>query len=155
MRKSTLLFVLCALISGCYTVYALSGSRPETEEKIKIKKEWKGSRCGYVEPSKSVISTEEQWKEIWDKMFRYLLTQQELPKIDFDTEMILAAFMGERRTGGYEIRIKRIMKTDKEIVAYIEEREPDPESFRTMALTQPYHVVVIKKYSLPVRFRRL
>lgn len=155
MRKSALLFVLCALISGCYNVYALSGIRPETEEKIKIKKEWKGSRCGYVEPLKSVISTENQWKEIWGTMFRYLLSKPELPKIDFDKEMILAAFMGEHRTGGYEIRIKRVMKTDKEIVAYIEERKPDPESFRTMALTQPYHVVVIKKYSLPVRFQHL
>ena len=177
LRKSALLFGLCALISGCTAVYAnayanaytytyayanvniyaheLSVSKPETEEKIEIKKEWKGSRCGYVEPSKSVISTEDQWMKTWDKMFHHLLPKPELPKIDFDSEMILAAFMGQRRTGGYVIRIKRIIKTDKDIVAYIEEKEPDPESLRTQALTQPYHVGVIKKYSLPVRFQPL
>ena len=175
LRKSALLFAFYALISGCTAVYAnayadayacsdatvtsfaheLSGSKQETEEKIEIRKEWKGSRCGYVEPSQSVISTEGQWTKTWDKMFHHLLSKPELPKIDFDSEMILAAFMGERRTGGYVIRIKRIIKTDKDIVAYIEEKEPDPESLRTQALTQPYHVVVIKKYSLPVRFQQL
>jgi len=155
IRRSGFLAIIFVLILGLFNIFAHSGIKPETEEKIKINKEWKGSRCGYVEPSKSVISTEDQWKEIWDKMFRYLLPEPELPKIDFEKEMILAAFMGERRTGGYEIRIKRVRKTDKEIIAYIEERKPDPESFRTMALTQPYHVVVIKKYSLPVRFQHL
>ena len=36
----------------------------------------------------------------------------------------------------------------------VEETEPSPESLQTMALTQPYHVVVVKRSPLSVRFRR-
>ena len=83
------------------------------------------------------------------------LPRPELPKIDFEKEMVVAIFMGERSSGGYEIEIINIIKTEKQIVIEVEEEEPPPESLRTMALTQPYHIVVIKRYTRPVVFSKL
>ena len=127
--------------------------KPEPSIKIKMEKEWKGYHCGYTEPSRLVIKTEDIWKDVWAKVYAFQLPKPKLPKIDFEKDMIIAVFMGERRSGGFSIEIKKIIKTDKEIVVEVEEREPDPGSIVTMALTQPYHIVVVRISSLPLRFQ--
>ncbi|MFV1951057.1 MAG: protease complex subunit PrcB family protein [Nitrospinota bacterium] len=118
-------------------------------------KEWKGYYSAYTEPLKLVIKTEEQWKEVWTKVHALQFPEPELPKIDFEKDMIIAVFMGERRSGGFSIEIKNIVKTDKEVVVEVEERRPDPGSIVTMALTRPYHMLVVKTSSLPLRFQYL
>ena len=132
---------------------ALSKEKEMVKKAIGVEKEWKGYHCGYTKAARLIVKTEDRWKEVWGKVHRLRLPQQELPKIDFQKEMVIAVFMGERKSGGYEIEIREIIKTEKEIVVQVEEKEPSPESLRTMALTQPYHIVVVKKSPLPVRFQ--
>ena len=140
---------ITVLLLGIQTAYAVSGI------KLKIEKEWKGYHCGYTEPLRVVIYTENQWDEIWKKVQVLRLPVPELPKIDFGKEMVIAVFMGTRSSGGYEIEIKNISKTEKEIVVGVEEKEPSSDSLRTMAVTSPYHLVIVKRSSLPVRFQSL
>lgn len=132
---------------------ASSCSPSSTASEIKIRQQWKGLYCGYREPTRLVIKTEDQWREVWEKLRFLRLPRPELPKIDFEKEMVVAVFMGECTSGGYSIEIINIIRTEEEIVVVVEEKEPLPESLRTMALTQPYHVVVVKRSPLPVRFR--
>jgi len=132
---------------------ALSKEKQEVTKTIGVEKEWKGYHCGYTKAARLVIKTEDRWKEVWRKMHLLRLPKPAVPKIDFQEEMVIAVFMGERKSGGYNIEIRRIMKTEKEIVVEVEEKEPSPESFQSMALTQPYHIVVVKSFPLPVRFQ--
>ncbi len=155
LKKVTVLGAIIAIILSSEYTFALSGIRAEPGVKIKIEREWKGHNCGYTEPSRLVIKTGDQWREIWKKVNALKLPRPELPKIDFEKEMVVAIFMGERSSGGYKIEIINIIKTEKQIVIEVEEEEPPPESLRTMALTQPYHIVVIKRYPLPVVFSKL
>lgn len=131
---------------------AISEGGPERGEKIRIEKEWKGLQSGYTFPSKFIIETEVQWEEVWDKIHRFRLPRPELPKIDFETEMVIAVFMGVQKSGSYDIRIVEILQAEKEIRVMVRQREPSPDTVQTMALTQPYHVVVIEKSPLPIRF---
>jgi hypothetical protein len=155
-RKSeiaTVWGVLVAALLPITNTFALSGMMPETGRKVRIEEEWKGYYCNYAKAAKIVIYTADQWKEIWEKAQTLRLPKPELPKIDFAKKMAIAVFMGHRSSGGYEIEIVNISKTEKEIVVEVREREPPPGSPRTMALTQPYHIVVFKRYPLPVRFQ--
>ncbi|MBU1852417.1 MAG: protease complex subunit PrcB family protein [Candidatus Omnitrophica bacterium] len=131
---------------------ASSAIGPRPEIKINIEKEWKGYRSGYTEPKRLVISTLEEWEEVWKNVHSLVIPRPELPEIDFGKEMVIAVFMGERNSGGYEVEIIKIVDTGEEIVIKVKEKELPLESFQTMALTQPYHIVVIKKYTLPVSF---
>lgn len=119
---------------------------------MEIKKEWTGCHCGYVESERLVIETEEEWEEVWEKVVGFQIPKPELPEVDFDTHMIIAVFMGEQRTGGYSIDITRIIREEERIVVEVEEKHPHPDSPVTMTLTQPYHIVIIEKSHLPVRF---
>lgn len=154
-EKAVVLGMLIAVFLQSKNTFAISGVIPETGAKVKIEKEWKGYNCGYYEPSRVVIYTEDQWKEIWEKVHALRLPRPQLPKIDFEKKMVVAVFMGNRSSGGYEIEIIKISKTEKEIVVEVKEKEPPPESLQTMVLTQPYHIVVIKKSLLPVKFQYL
>jgi len=151
LKKVTVLGVIIAIILCGENTFALS--IPKTGVNINIEKEWRGYNCGYTEPSGLVIKTEDQWREVWEKMNDLRFPGPEIPEIDFEKKMVIAVFMGKRSSGGYEIEIIKITRTEYEIVVEVKEKEPPAESFRTMALTQPYHMVVIKRFPLPERFQ--
>ena len=121
---------------------------------IGIEREWRGSSSGYTESTQLVVRTEARWADVWAKLHQRRLPRPELPPIDFEREMALAVCMGERPSGGYAIQILDVLRAEETIVVQVEETEPSPESLQTMALTQPYHVVVVKRSPLPVRFQR-
>ncbi len=152
-RGVVLALIVVAILLNVEEWCALSEEKEVIKKTIGVEKEWKGYRCGYSEAARLVIKTEDRWKEVWRKVHLLRVPKPELPEIDFQEEMIIAVFMGDRKSGGYEIEIREIIKTEKEIVVQVEEKEPSPESLRTMALTQPYHIIVVKSSLLPVRFQ--
>ena len=145
--------IVVAILSNVEECCALSKEKEVVKKTIGVEKEWKGYHCGYTKAARLVIKTEDRWKEVWRKVHLLRLPKPAVPKIDFQKEMVIAVFMGERKSGGYKIEIKKIVKTEKDIVVEVEEKEPSPESFQSMALTQPYHIVVVKSFPLPVRFQ--
>ncbi len=153
MRMVVPIVIVVAIVLNVEKCCALSKEKEVVKKAIGVEKEWKGYHCGYTEAARLVIKTEDRWKEVWGKVHLLRLPQQELPKIDFQKEMVIAVFMGERKSGGYEIEIRKIIKTEKEIAVEVEEEEPSPESLQSMAITQPYHIVVVKSSPLPLRFQ--
>jgi hypothetical protein len=145
-----LIFTAAFLLSK--PAIALSGGGPDTGGKIRIEREWKGSQSGYTFPSKYIIETDVQWGEVWDKVHRFRHPKPALPEIDFKNETVIAVFMGVKKSGGYDIFITEIIETEKEINVMVKERKPSPDTVQIMVLTQPYHIVVIKKRPLPIRF---
>ncbi len=146
--------MIIVLLLGIQTAYAVSGTTPKIATiRLKIEKQWKGNHSGYTKATRLVIYTQNQWKEVWEKINSLRLPKPELPNIDFKKKMVIAVFMGERQSGGYDIEIIDIFKKEKEIVVVVDEKEPSPDSLQTMALTSPYHVVIVKRSSLPVRFQ--
>ena len=139
---------------GGKNLCSLSENNLSQGNKIKIEREWKGIRCGYKEPLRLVIKSEDQWKEVWEKVHRFRLPTPELPVVDFEKEMVIAVFMGERKSGGYEIEIKKIAERENKIFVEVEEKEPPSDSVQTMALTQPYHLIVIHKLKGVTHFTR-
>ncbi len=73
-------------------------------------------------------------------------------KVNFEEEMILAVFMGERTTGGYSIEIVEIVEMDDVIEVLIEETSPGEDDMVTMALTYPEHIVKMEKTEKPIEF---
>lgn len=155
LQKIKALGMIIVLLLGIQTAYAVSGTRPKTATRLKIEKQWKGNYSGYTKPARLLIYTQDQWKEVWEKINSLRLPKPELPNIDFKKKMVIAVFMGGQQSGGYDIEIVDILKEEKEIVVVVEETKPLPDSLRTMALTSPYHVIIVERYSLPVRFQSL
>ncbi|MGD9386304.1 MAG: protease complex subunit PrcB family protein [Thioalkalispiraceae bacterium] len=88
--------------------------------------------------------------EFWNVHSRGNLAS--IPKINFETQMVLAVFMGEKRTGGYAIRVEKIIEQEKRLRVGILVITPDADSARTMMISQPYHIVVLPKINKPVEY---
>jgi len=123
--------------------------------KSAILKEWKGANGGLPAPAEKIIRTPEEWASLWRQTHAGQVPPPAAPKIDFTTQMVLAVFMGERPSGGYAITIEEVAVGDKDVHVTFREQSPPPDAITAQVLTQPYHIVVVKKSALPVRFVRV
>ena len=98
-----------------------------------------------------VIRDEQEFADIWQDID----AARSLPEIDFEEEMVIAVFMGEKPTGGYSIEIDSIYEYPDRIVVNVVETEPDPDDMTTQALTYPYHIVTTANTEREVKFESI
>jgi len=65
----------------------------------------------------------------------------EVPKVDFTKSRIVALFLGQRSSGGYEIKVKNVEEIGGKIVVTVEETKPD--GMATTVITNPFTIVKI------------
>ncbi|MCD6264029.1 hypothetical protein DRO56_02670 [Candidatus Bathyarchaeota archaeon] len=73
--------------------------------------------------------------------------------MDFSNTTIIAVFMGEFSTGGYEIEIKEVIDVGSSILVKVEKTYPGRGCTTTEAFSQPYHIIKLQKIEKPVTFR--
>jgi len=114
----------------------------------------KGFMSGVRQRQLLVIKSEAQWKEIWQVHVGLVSPAREVPSIDFDKEMVVAVFLGERSSGGYGVEIKAVEqdREKRQLRVVLRETKPAGGAMVIQALTQPYHIVKVKKSELPVTF---
>lgn len=112
----------------------------------------RGASSGVSEALYVAVASEAEWRALWERHVSNRLPAPEPPEVDFREERVLAAFMGERRTGGYAVQIHSVRVEGGELVACVLLHEPPPDGATTDALTQPHHVVAVSGADEPVRF---
>ena len=92
-----------------------------------------GGYSKVLEPFVFVARDEQTYKEL-----RKLVGElPELKEDFFRSNAVVAAFLGQRRSGGYAVEIAR----EGEGALRVSEKSPPKDSIRTMALTAPYQIV--------------
>ena len=115
----------------------------------------KGHRSGIREPLQTVIRNQDEWNPIWKRHSSIDTNPSIAPIIDFNREMVVGVFLGEKRMGGYEVEIVRAERRDSSLYFYYQEKSPPPGAMITQVLTQPFHLVRVAKYDkLQIIFRR-
>ena len=112
------------------------------EKNIEFETISKGSYSGHKEPANYVINDDKELENLG------IIT----PKVDFSEFSVIAVYMGEFNTGGYEIKITEIAEKGNEITVKISKTFPRPGSLVTQAFSQPYHIIKIKKTNKQVIF---
>jgi hypothetical protein len=114
----------------------------------------KGPRSGVRERKLAVVKSETEWADLWNLHAALATPRKEPPAVNFQSEMIVAVFAGEKRTGGYAIEITRVEQdpTKNLVEVFVRETKPPPGAITTQALTQPFHIVKLNKTELPVNF---
>ena len=122
-----------------------------------IVQEWKGFNAAQEKPKKLVVKDQKAWKDAWATMKGNIQPKPEPPKVDFGKHEVIVVFMGRKMTGGYAVKIVRVYDNDKRIVT-VKETSPRPDGMVTMvvtlALTSPYHAVVVPKTTKAVEFAK-
>ena len=74
------------------------------------------------------------------------------PEIDFTKFRVALLHIGNRNSGGYAINVKRVEKTESNIIVYYKNQFPQPGQMVTMAITSPWTMVRFENHNLPVVF---
>lgn len=107
---------------------------------------------GFRESARTVIDNDADWRKIWSAYTANLGSPPPLPAVDFSHQEVLVAALGERNSGGYDMRISRIATSSDYLYVELTSTRPGPRCGTTAALTQPVDVVRIPRQHPPVMF---
>lgn len=69
---------------------------------------------------------------------------EQLPAQDFEKEVVLAVFLGNRLSGGYSADVLDVTRDDERVVVLIRERRPGLGTGVFPTFTSPYTIVAIR-----------
>ncbi|MBY0551960.1 MAG: protease complex subunit PrcB family protein [Candidatus Obscuribacterales bacterium] len=130
---------------------ALAMESPQFQPGIPMVTVESGWNSGITTAAREVISDDARWQKVYKKHSN-VRPQPPAPDVDFRKEMIVAVFMGQRSSGGYSIRVTRVERRDGATYVYYTNYNPPPGSFTTAAMSAPYHLVKVPRYTGPVYF---
>ncbi|MEK7540021.1 MAG: protease complex subunit PrcB family protein [Patescibacteria group bacterium] len=153
MRKLILFILPVLLLTGCFHVPDNLSSSATIEVKEMDFTTLEQSTGSYTEaaPQLFLVQSQVQLDQLWDMYVSgNILNPSPAPQIDFNGNFILAAFAGQKSTGGYSFEITGINTNDaqsgtSDVAVYATLQSPAPGTTVTQALTSPFHVVQVKR----------
>lgn len=142
MKKLITLSLLIVLTS-CITQKGADGTPGEAGKSGKTSA-WKilysGGYGGRETASNEVITSMQEL----DALYREL-NIEDIAKVDFARQNVVAVFMGQKNTGGHSITIQNVTISNNTAEVLTVEEYPKRGGMVTMALTAPYCIAVIPK----------
>lgn len=103
------------------------------------------TRGGLPEAGSVVVDSEAEWQAVWAA----LRGVGDRPSMDWDKELVIGVFLGERPTGGYALTVQEIRRlSPNHIELRVVTQAPKPGDFVTMAFTYPGELVRIDRRGL-------
>jgi hypothetical protein len=111
----------------------------------------KGVFCGYTHEAYLVVRNENEWVNLWNKVKSVQATEP--PEVDFSSYMVIAVFMGQKPTGGHSIEIVKVVEGAGKVTVNVVKNYPPPGTAVPQVLTQPYHIVKVRRTEKAVVFK--
>ncbi len=105
---------------------------------------------GLREPLNLAVRDAPAWAAMWRRITAAHGEPPPPPAIDFGREMLLIAAMGTQPSGGYRIRIERVLDQGGWLEAHVVRVSPGPRCGATAALTHPIDIVRVAASPKPV-----
>ena len=123
------------VLAGCADDDATGGTR--TGRAVPAQTEFKGLQGPFPDRGFYVIRRPEAWTALW--------AGRTAPAVDFTTQSVIVALMGQQPTTGYSIAIDDVRATAQQVVAYVTEDHPTNPKAVAALPTYPYDMVVTPK----------
>lgn len=141
--KKILLVPFAILLFSCDSTKKTSEStqKPVTEQKksekmytVLSESDYQGKEAKSFEVIKDNAGLAKLYETVND---------EQIPKVDFSKERIVALFLGMKNSGGHSIKVKDVIEKGGKIYVSVEEIAPKSGTNATMAITNPYTIVKI------------
>jgi hypothetical protein len=104
-------------------------------------------RAGTIE-----VRDDESWRNLWPQLIAGHSPQPPRPVVNFNDEMLLGAFMGERPSAGYAIKIVSVRDLGETLLAQAVATSPAPQCAVLAVITSPVDIVRVDRTHKPVRW---
>lgn len=101
-----------------------------------------------------VVRNSIAWSALWAEHTANQTPAPALPRVDFNTQMLVAIFGGDRR-GCHEFEIRRVNVERGQIIVDYEDRDITPTTICIAAITSPMHVVAVPNIDAQVVFNQI
>lgn len=124
---------------------------PAAQEILVLEDLGTGVTSGITTAGLHVLRDQASLDALWRTHMRLQLPMPPAPQIDFEDSMIVAAFVGQKPTGGYSVKIEEIVRIPAtadqpgQLVVRTSESIPDGDAMVTQMLTSPFHMVRVEK----------
>lgn len=111
-----------------------------------------GQRSEIKDARMVVARTAEEFQALWKQHN----PAQAAPAVDFDKQIVVAVFLGERRTGGTKVELTLMNDPldSTKLVVFYKEVAPQRSSFSTQVVSSPFEIRAVSKSYAAVTFER-
>ena len=152
LLRTSILAVFFAVSTACAAT--VSSGTDSARMPIQLVTVEKGNFSGIIEPLEVVIHTPAEWQNLWKRHVSIQSPPSPLPPIAFDNEMVVAVFLGQKNSGGYEVNISRAERRDAILDIFYDVVMPKPGGASIQAITQPFHIIRMSRSDAAVEFVR-
>ncbi|MCG2611576.1 protease complex subunit PrcB family protein [Flavobacterium sp. SM15] len=92
-----------------------------------------------------IIDSSEALTDLFTKLQLDSEVYSNFEKIDFSENCVLALYLGQKNTGGYTLSVDKVQNEPGKTIIQRKITGPKQGEMATMALTNPYCLVVVKK----------
>jgi hypothetical protein len=134
-----------SLVAATFVLGACAMNTPATE--VEVTEIVRGFHSPQTTELFELVTTPQRLTELW----RMAQTSQR-PAVAFDRHAVVAAFMGEKPTGGYAVVIERAVRRGDVLEVELALYEPGPGCMTTQAITQPFVFAAVPAGPTDARF---
>jgi hypothetical protein len=151
MFRSVLLAVALVALAGCLSESTRPGPSLEVT-RITPSAPQPVYYSRLSDPTRLVIRDARTFAEFWARAFENPAGAPEVPQVNFADEVVIAAALGVRASGGFEIRVGEVIESRGEVAVEIISSSPGRGCVVSMALTQPLDIVKVSTRAAAYRF---
>lgn len=108
---------------------------------------------GMSDSTRVVARDTAAWRGAWSRIWLRHSPEPALPAVNFASEMVVVASLGERTSGGFAIYVDSAYQHAGHVEVVVRKVSPGGRCGVTAALTQPVDVARLPATTLPVLFR--
>lgn len=154
MQRDTLIIggicVMVMIIGVLLYIFAGHTSPTAILDEVQFVTIQKGNHAVSVDERKNYrVKTQEELSELWKRA--YDLNGPALPVVDFETHQVLAVFDGSHSTGGYDVRVDKVIDDGLNRTVIITHIIPDESCVVSESLTSPFEFVMVPKSEASIK----
>jgi protease stability complex PrcB-like protein len=81
----------------------------------------------------------------WEKLWRLHAGELPRPAVDFEQELVVAVFLGNRPTAGFSVEIVGAREDEGTLIVQYREKRPSAGAVVAQLLTSPFHIVALPR----------
>lgn len=106
-------------------------------EPVETERVWLTLHSGIETPRREVVRDAERWRSIWATAHETWNSVPPVPEVDFGADAVVVAAMGRRPTGGYDIMVEDVRRTEEGLTVEVLEVSPGRGCVVAQTITTP------------------
>lgn len=138
--------VVASLVAGVCLLSGMGGCMANNvaeETTIPFQVLSEGIHSSIPEQKFQIVRDTGTLNQTWRQAFKTALPVPATPNVDFRDHLVLALFLGQKRTGGYRLKVESVHEYPDSLVVRISIHNPGHGCKTIQMITSPYEIIQV------------